>query len=59
LHAAGWGVGDAGFASGWLVTGTNGENRVAAAGATRVGAPPPSPLDSSGALKCRAGNSTG
>src|SRR4051812_9154243 len=32
LHRAGWSVGDVGTASGWLVTGTNGENRIEAYG---------------------------
>jgi hypothetical protein len=36
LHTAGWSVGDAGFASGWLVTGANGENRISAIGATQA-----------------------
>jgi hypothetical protein len=36
LHAAGWNVGDVGTASGWLVTGTNGENRIQVAGRTQA-----------------------
>lgn len=32
LHAAGWSIGDVATASGWVVSGTNGENRVHAEG---------------------------
>jgi hypothetical protein len=36
LRRAGWSVGDTVNASGWLVTGTNGENRIHAEGRTRA-----------------------
>ena len=35
LRRAGWSVGEVGTASGWLVTGSNGENRVQAHGRTQ------------------------
>jgi hypothetical protein len=42
LHAAGWSIGDAAVAGPsrpvWLVTGTNGENRIRAEGPTRYAA---------------------
>jgi hypothetical protein len=36
LRRAGWSVGDAATAAGWLVTGANGENLVSAAGPTQA-----------------------
>src|SRR5436190_23983393 len=36
LHRAGWSVGEVATASGWLVTGTNGENAIHARGATQA-----------------------
>jgi hypothetical protein len=35
LHAAGWSVGETGTASGWVVSGQNGENVIEARGATQ------------------------
>lgn len=36
LHAAGWSIGDVGTSTGWLVTGTNGENMIRAVGQTQA-----------------------
>ena len=36
LHRAGWNVGETGSALLWLVTGTNGENRVNASGTSQA-----------------------
>jgi hypothetical protein len=36
LHRAGWSVGEPGGASAWLVTGTNGENRLTTQGTTQA-----------------------
>jgi hypothetical protein len=36
LHAAGWSVGETGTAGRWLVSGTNGENQLAARGSTQA-----------------------
>jgi hypothetical protein len=36
LRRAGWSVGDAVLASGWMVLGTYGENQIRALGATRT-----------------------
>src|SRR5919199_6312536 len=36
LHRAGWSVGEAVFGPAWSVTGTNGENRLHATGATQA-----------------------
>jgi hypothetical protein len=38
LHRAGWSIGEVGTSSGWLVTGTNGENVIRAVGPTLSGA---------------------
>jgi hypothetical protein len=38
LHRAGWSIGEVGTSSGWLVTGTNGENTIVAAAPTLPGA---------------------
>jgi hypothetical protein len=36
LHCAGWSVGETATASGWLVSGSNGENRIHALGASQA-----------------------
>jgi hypothetical protein len=36
LHAAGWSVGETGTASGWVLSGMNGENQLAARGSTQA-----------------------
>jgi hypothetical protein len=36
LHRAGWSVGEAAFGPAWVVTGTNGENRLHASAATQA-----------------------
>ena len=36
LHRAGWSVGEAATAAGWLVSGTNGENVIRAGGDTQA-----------------------
>jgi len=36
LHRAGWSIGETATASGWLVTGTNGENAVSATGKSQA-----------------------
>lgn len=36
LHAAGWSIGEAATAGGWIVSGTNGENLILAAGASQA-----------------------
>jgi hypothetical protein len=36
LHAAGWSVGETGTATCWIVSGTNGENQLAARGSTQA-----------------------
>ena len=36
LHRAGWSVGEAAFGPAWVVSGTNGENRLHATGATQA-----------------------
>ena len=36
LHGSGWSIGEVETASGWLVTGTNGENMIVGQGSTQA-----------------------